>query len=420
MSIFKQQLLLHNGFNILKNTEIDPTIISYQMIGIDFTKHYIEINFDFSNIDSSLATNNSWRPLFKFSPDSKVISNNFWYAAANTMYFYVNYVSKKFRLQFHYNGDFGIKEFSFGNAKTFHIFVYQDYIIVNDIYIYFKDINIPITIIYDIFYAKPLYIVYGFKNGTAKDTGGLVKSFDVKVMDDKSLYVNHYPINRIVKNDEWFIINTIVYKYKGQNETVVVPDYITDISTAFSGNTTLKTIIVPDSLTSFGTNCFKNCTNLESINMPSNLEYIGKDSFWQTGLKGEIVLPNTVTYIARNAFYHATKIESVVISDNVETIYRATFEGCTSLKYVTIGKSVKYMGTQIDGLSDGIVFRSCPLKELHFRNPIPPTCTTRTFNDITNTTYIIYVPTGSLESYKSAANFPNPSTITYMEEDIID
>ena len=51
---------------------------------------------------------------------------------------------------------------------------------------------------------------------------------------------------------------------------------------------------------------------------------------------------------------------------------------------------------------------------LHQIHTIPPIAINSSFTDIP-TDCIIYVPQGSLSAYKSASNYPNPNTYTYVE-----
>jgi hypothetical protein len=57
------------------------------------------------------------------------------------------------------------------------------------------------------------------------------------------------------------------------------------------------------------------------------------------------------------------------------------------------------------------------LNEIHFHAETPPTLSGAFFNANTAPrAVVIYVPQGSLSSYTSASNYPDPNTYTYVEE----
>lgn len=117
--------------------------------------------------------------------------------------------------------------------------------------------------------------------------------------------------------------------YIGTGENVVVPtEYnglpITKIeANCFKGNTTIKSVVIPEGITSMGNAAFYGCTNLESVTLPS-----------------------TLTSTGNAAFYNCTSLKSVKFADGVTTIGNSVFRGCTVLETITIPESVTTIGTQ--------------------------------------------------------------------------
>lgn len=56
------------------------------------------------------------------------------------------------------------------------------------------------------------------------------------------------------------------------------------------------------------------------------------------------------------------------------------------------------------------------LKELHFSSLVPPTVSYSDYLDTLPATCKIYVPVGTLDTYKAAENYPSPDTHIYIEE----
>ncbi|MBE6815668.1 MAG: leucine-rich repeat domain-containing protein [Ruminococcaceae bacterium] len=136
-----------------------------------------------------------------------------------------------------------------------------------------------------------------------------------------------------MKNNDFFIEDGILKKYKGSDENVIIPDGVVEIDgsfkehklfperiwvgafeysanllsvkipvgverikkQAFAECKNLTTVNLPYSLVSIEDNAFKNCLNLEKINIPDSVCYIGQYAFVRCdGLK-EIILPDTIT-----------------------------------------------------------------------------------------------------------------------------
>lgn len=109
----------------------------------------------------------------------------------------------------------------------------------------------------------------------------------------------------------------------------------------FSGMSTLKEVVLGDSLTEIGERAFGDCSGLTSIKIPNNVISIGHKAF--SGCVGftTITIPNKVTSIGWNAFEGCTGITSVTIPNNVISVGEKAFSGCSSLTSVTIfGKKI--------------------------------------------------------------------------------
>lgn len=75
-----------------------------------------------------------------------------------------------------------------------------------------------------------------------------------------------------------------------------------------------------------------------------------------------------------------------------------------------------YLPRGLTKINSSFSFNNNGLKEIHFTSQTPPTIGSSSYLSGVPTGCTIYVPTGTLATYKSATNYPSPTTYTYVEE----
>lgn len=88
---------------------------------------------------------------------------------------------------------------------------------------------------------------------------------------------------------------------------------------AFSGKTSIKSVILPSSIEDIGKNAFNGCSTLVSINIPTNVKSIKTSTFSGCTSLESIIIPEGVTSIQAGAFSGCAKLASVVIPKSVGT-----------------------------------------------------------------------------------------------------
>ena len=127
--------------------------------------------------------------------------------------------------------------------------------------------------------------------------------------------------------------------------SITIPNTVTSIgSSAFSGCSGLTSITIPNTVTSIGSSAFSGCSGLTSITIPNTVTSIGSFAFsYCTGLTS-ITIPNTVTRIEQSTFYDCRGLTSVTIPNTVTRIGDSAFYDCTSLTSITIPNTVTSIG----------------------------------------------------------------------------
>lgn len=127
-------------------------------------------------------------------------------------------------------------------------------------------------------------------------------------------------------------------------ENTIIPDGITRIGDdAFDECTGLKSITIPNSVTSIGINAFWG-TGLESIIIPNSITSIGNYAFLECINLTSITIPESVTEMGYGVFEYCTGLESVIIANGAISIGNSAFRNCSSLVSITIPESVTSIG----------------------------------------------------------------------------
>ena len=108
------------------------------------------------------------------------------------------------------------------------------------------------------------------------------------------------------------------------------------VADAFNGDTTITEAVIPEGVTTIGSNAFKDCTNLKKVTIPDNVTTIGREAFYGCKALTSIEIPDTVTEIASGAFNGCSSLQSIKIPDSVTKIDGKTFYECTNLKTVDL------------------------------------------------------------------------------------
>ena len=135
-------------------------------------------------------------------------------------------------------------------------------------------------------------------------------------------------------------LGKVAYKYVGTmpaNTAIAIEDGKTEICyKCFDGQENLKSITIPNSVTSIGDYSFYEGTGLKSITLSNSVTSIGNYSFYGcTGLKS-ITLSNSVTSIGEDAFDSCTGLTSITIPASVTSIGCDAFKDCTNMTDVYV------------------------------------------------------------------------------------
>lgn len=103
---------------------------------------------------------------------------------------------------------------------------------------------------------------------------------------------------------------------------------------AFDHCISLKSIVIPDSVTNIGGHAFSFCKSLENINIPKDVASIGDWAFDHCTSLKSIVIPDSVTNIGGHAFSFCESLENINIPKGVASIGGWVFGGWTNAQSI--------------------------------------------------------------------------------------
>ncbi len=134
-------------------------------------------------------------------------------------------------------------------------------------------------------------------------------------------------------------------------KTITLPEGITSIEAgAFYNAKALTKIVIPSAVNKIQDEAFKSCVALESITFEdgSNLTYIGSNAFNGCSALVGITIPEFVSYIGESAFYSCSALASVdfITTANLRFIGAKVFDSCKALSsYYYEDDTAFYLGT---------------------------------------------------------------------------
>lgn len=170
----------------------------------------------------------------------------------------------------------------------------------------------------------------------------------------------------------------------------------------------LTSIDIPSGVTTIGYRALAFCTGLTSVTLPSSITSIGQEAFnsstsltrVNSNVDGVYNLPSGVTSIGEGAFADCYSLRTISIPTGVTSIGNHTFRGCSGLTSVTIPTGVTSIGKEAFGWCRSLTSVTCLATT-------PPTLDMSGNYGVfyyTNNCPI-YVPSGSVNTYKSATGW---------------
>jgi hypothetical protein len=149
--------------------------------------------------------------------------------------------------------------------------------------------------------------------------------------------------------------------WKTDLKSVSLPDTVTSIGQwAFAECSSLETVELPRSLISIGTAAFLECTALREITLPEGLATLGDSAFSTCTALTRVVLPTTLKAIPQWCFYNCAALEELTFAEGLTEIGYSAFYGCTSMTTVTLPATLRILSKGAFAACDHLLSVTCP------------------------------------------------------------
>ncbi|MDD6202575.1 MAG: leucine-rich repeat protein, partial [Lachnospiraceae bacterium] len=134
----------------------------------------------------------------------------------------------------------------------------------------------------------------------------------------------------------------IITSYLGNSSTLNIPETIDGLTVSQIGNgdciipegkrNSVRTVFMPDTVTTIGRRAFSKCTSIVSVEFSENLKTIKNYAFEGCSSLKSVDLPEGLTTLGVNnsgsAFANCTSLSQVYIPASLEEVHLGQFEGC--------------------------------------------------------------------------------------------
>ena len=205
--------------------------------------------------------------------------------------------------------------------------------------------------------------------------------------------------------------------------SITIPNSVTSIGQyAFYGCSGLTSITIPNSVTSIGESAFRNCSRLTSITIPNSVTSIGEWAFYDcSGLtKAEFASIESLCsisfyyydsnplYYAHHLYIDGKEVKDLVIPNSVTSIGKFAFYGCSGLTSITIPNSVTSIGSG--------AFKGCSeLTDVYCYAENVPSTNSDAFEGSYIEYATLHVPEVSINTYKERTPWSSFGTIKPLE-----
>jgi len=171
----------------------------------------------------------------------------------------------------------------------------------------------------------------------------------------------------------------------------------------------LKHITIPYGVTEIGEQSISSCFSLTCVTVPDGVITIGNNAFNSCYVLKQVCNPKSIVSVGNSAFSNIYSDDTCfAFPDNVTSVGNSALSARYNMLSIIIPDSVASFGTYaISGCYS--------LSQAHVYSTTPPTLADNKIFSGVSSDFVLYVPRGSLNAYKTATNWS--AYASYMQEE---
>ncbi len=158
-------------------------------------------------------------------------------------------------------------------------------------------------------------------------------------------------IAQFYENKFNFTVRYSLYIDGEELRELIIPEGVSELGISFSRCRSIKSIKLPESLSSIDERTFMRCEGLESAVLPSGLKRLGNNAFSQCESLRTVKLPEGLSELGESAFEDCISLSELTFPESVTKLGDSLLRGCKNLESVTFKGELPSLGENI--------FRGC-------------------------------------------------------------
>ena len=144
-------------------------------------------------------------------------------------------------------------------------------------------------------------------------------------------------LERSGENYSWQRFRTLISGLK-------LEEGVTSVATSAMYSLGINELVLPDSVTSLGSNTFSYCTGLTRAVLPAGLAEVGNRMFMGCTALKDVTISEGIASVGKGAFRDCVSLTDIKLPASLTMVEYGAFAGCSGLKSVTIPATVKAIG----------------------------------------------------------------------------
>ena len=131
---------------------------------------------------------------------------------------------------------------------------------------------------------------------------------------------------------------------RGKNESITIPEGVTEIKAFAFANSEIEEVSFPDSLKKIEKHAFYECSRLKEVSFPDSLKKIEKLAFYECSRLKSVDFGNGIDEIDGAMAFAYCSITKLEIPSQIKTIGDGAFYNCDKLKEVKFNEGLQKVG----------------------------------------------------------------------------